>query len=71
MRALAGFETGEVIIPEPNTNLMVPRALLPTLRAALPAGDSVLVSAVLGTVTGGRALWENPPTEVLDYGTLD
>lgn len=71
VRALAGFETGEVIIPEPNTNLMVPRTLLPTLRAALPAGDSVLISAVLGTVTGGRALWENPPTEVLDYGTLD
>ena len=71
VRGLAGFETGEIVMPEPNTNLMVPRTLLPTMRATLPAGDSVLVSAVLGTVTGGRERWENPPTEVRYDGTMD
>ncbi len=44
--ALRGYGSGEVILPEPNTNLMVPRTVLPTLRAALPAGETVLLCAV-------------------------
>ena len=58
-------------MPEPNTNLMAPRTLLPTLTAKLPAGEHVLVSAVLGTKTGGRDAWENPPTEVMKDGKMD
>ncbi|MBP3427660.1 MAG: DUF2264 domain-containing protein [Clostridia bacterium] len=68
--ALRGYEQGEIVMPEPNTNLMAPRTLLPTLRARLTPGEHVLVCAVLGTVTGGKALWENMPTEVKQYAEL-
>ena len=57
--------------PEPNTNLMAPRTLLPTLTARLEPGEHRLVSAVLGTRTGGRALLDNPPKEVLSHGKVD
>lgn len=69
--ALRGYDAGTVVMPEPNTNLMAPRTLLPTLTAKLPAGEHVLVSAVLGTKTGGRDAWENPPTEVMKDGKMD
>lgn len=70
IRALRGFDEGVVVAPEPNTNLMSPRTLLPTLTARIPAGESVLVSATMGTVTGGTALWEKMPTEVWKYAEL-
>ncbi len=70
VRAISGYTGGEIVIPEPNTNLMSPRTLLPTLRAEIPAGESVLVCAVLGTVTGGQSAWNSIPTEVL-HGTMD
>ena len=59
VRNLAGYESGVVVIPEPNTNLMTPRTLLPTMTAVLAPGRHLLRSAVLGTVTGGRALLEH------------
>lgn len=69
--ALKGYDEGVIILPEPNTNLMAPRTLLPTLTAKLPKGESVLAAAVLGTVTAGADLWKNPPTEVLSYASVD
>ena len=51
-------------MPEPNTNLMAPRTLIPTLTATLSPGRHILRSAVLGTVTGGRTLLDNLPAEV-------
>lgn len=69
--ALRGYDAGTVVMPEPNTNLMAPRTLLPTLTAKLEPGDHVLVSAVLGTKTGGQTAWENPPTvEEIDDGKM-
>ena len=69
--ALRGYDGGTVVMPEPNTNLMAPRTLLPTLTAKLEPGDHVLISAVLGTKTGGRTAWENPPTvEEIDDGKM-
>ena len=44
--ALRGYGAGEVIHPEPNTNLMYARTVLPTLRADLPAGETTLLCAV-------------------------
>ena len=44
--ALKGYEQGEVIHTEPNTNLMYPRCVLPTLRACLPPGEHTLLCAV-------------------------
>ena len=68
--SLAGYDKGIVVMPEPNTNLMAPRTLLPTLTARLEPGTHVLASAVYGTRTGSREALEQPPTEVLDYGKL-
>ena len=68
---LRGYDGEENVMPEPNTNLMVPRTLIPTLRAKLSAGENTLVSAVFGSITADKATWENPPTEVLVYGKMD
>jgi len=67
VKALRGFDRGEVLGPEPNTNLMAPRTLLPTLRAHLAAGEHTLVSAVLGTA--GETAFELPE-EVPDLANL-
>lgn len=68
VRSLKGYAEGVVVMPEPNTNLMAPRTLLPTLTAKLAPGTHTLVSAVYGSRTGNE--WENPPMEVLKYGEL-
>ena len=64
VRGLSGYTGGTVVMPEPNTNLMTPRTLLPTLTVKLEPGTHRLRCAVLGTVTGGAELLENPPMEV-------
>ncbi len=56
-----GYITGEVLEPVPNTNLMWPRTLLPTLRADIKPGETRLLCAVLGTVTNGEQKWTSPP----------
>ena len=71
IKALKGYDQGLVVLPEPNTNLMASRTLLPTLTARLPRGDSLLVCAALGTATGGRPLWDNIPPEVYAHATVD
>ena len=68
--SLAGYDKGIVVLPEPNTNLMASRTLLPTLTARLEPGTHVLVSAVYGTRTGGREALEQPPVEVMNHGKL-
>jgi len=64
VRNVEGYTGGTIVMPEPNTNLMAPRTLIPTLTAKLNPGRHVLKSAVLGTVTGGRMLLEKLPAEV-------
>lgn len=71
VRNLLGYTGGTVVMPEPNTNLMVPRTLLPTLTVKLEPGRHVLRSAVLGSANQGREQIENPPTEVSAYGKMD
>ena len=44
--AIEGYARGEVIVSEPNTNIMTPRTLLPTLHAAVRPGKTRLVCAV-------------------------
>ena len=44
--AMQGYDRGEVIDTEPNTNLMYPRTVLPTLRAEIAPGETVLLCAV-------------------------
>ena len=64
--ALAGYTGARVVIPEPNTSLMYPRTLLPTLTASLPAGESLLSCAVLGTPDS--LCPDCPPEEVIQIG---
>ena len=61
--ALKGYEAGEVIHAEPNTNLMHPRTVIPMLRSHLPAGESVLICAVF--TDAGDCPVQSVPQEVL------
>ena len=65
---LEGFETGTIVLPEPNTNLMVNRTYLPTLVGTVPVGKSRLVSVVYGSVSGEYP--KTIPSEVLSYVQL-
>jgi hypothetical protein len=49
--------------PLPNTNLIVSKTLVPQLRGELPAGESLLASAVLAIRDPGAvtAHWQTPP----------
>lgn len=49
IRGIEGYERAALLPVEPNTNLMAPRTLLPTLRASLQPGTHRLVCAVLGS----------------------
>ncbi len=62
--ALAGYARGEVIVPEPNTNLMAPRTLIPTLHARVAPGETRLVCAVFAAP--GDEAPEAIPEEVLE-----
>ena len=64
IRAITGYQKAVVIRPEPNTNLMSQRTLLPMLTADLEAGSHQLVCAVLGSASRDPDAWENIPREV-------
>ena len=61
--AISGYDGGEVVEAEPNTSLMYPRTLIPTLRAKLLPGVSRLVCAVCAAEDGD--LPETIPQEVM------
>ena len=67
--ALRGYAAGEVISTEPNTNLMYPRCVLPTLRGRLAPGTHTLRCAVF-TDTGNRMPAEIPEEVRKLAGTL-
>ena len=60
--ALEGYSRGEVIHTEPNTNLMEPRCVLPTLHSCPGPGVHTLLCAVFTDV--GDRLPEEIPEEV-------
>lgn len=61
--ALSGNGKGVVIQPEANTNLMVPRTLLPMLTGSFASGETTLVSAVYASA--GEEMPDKIPQEVL------
>ncbi|WP_327167319.1 hypothetical protein [Streptomyces subrutilus] len=62
VRDLAGGRQGEVIRPDPNSHLMWPRTLLPTLRGTLDPGEHWLVTACFaGTEAGGEQRFAQGP----------
>lgn len=56
--ALEGYTGGEVIQTEPNTNLMEPRCVLPTLHSRMEPGEHRLVCAVFADAGN------NPPDRI-------
>ena len=60
--ALKGYTGGEVIHTEPNTNLMEPRCVLPTLHSDLEPGEHTLLCAVFTDT--GECLPKDLPEEV-------
>jgi len=61
---LLGYEQARMIEPEPNTNVLYPCTLIPTLTAHLEPGEHLLVSAVFGA-TGDEDVaseWHTPPS---------
>jgi len=60
--AVAGYAGGEVVEAEPNTSLVYPRTLIPTLRSTISPGQTRLVCAVCATEDG--SLPETIPQEV-------
>lgn len=67
---LCGYASAEIIVPEPNTNLLYQRTVLPTLRAEVGPGETVLVCAVLGAAKGGPEKWADMPGEAAEYAKL-
>ena len=62
VRDLLAGRTGENILSDPNSNLLIPNTVVPTLRADLPAGEHWLAAAVLGhRGLEGDALFLTPP----------
>ena len=66
IRALQGYAKGEAIGPEPNTNLMASRTLLPTLRAQLSPGRHRLCCVVYGSPSGDSSAFQDIPQEIYD-----
>ncbi len=62
--ALRGYERGETMYLEANTNLMHPRTVLPMLHTHLPVGRTELVCAVFCDT--GDALPDCIPAQVLE-----
>ena len=61
--AVAGYDRGEVVEPEANTNLLMPRTLIPTLLARLAPGEHRLICAVCASEDG--RLPDRIPKEVM------
>ena len=64
LRDLFGRRVGRVLRVDPNTNLLHPRTVLPTLLDEHPPGDYWLACAVLAEpdVADWAKHWERPPT---------
>ena len=62
--AVSGYERGEVLRPEANTNLLSSRTVLPTLHASIPAGTTTLICAVFADA--GDAAPDEIPEEVMN-----
>ena len=61
---LSGMRKADIQITDPNTNIIHPRTVLPTLYGDLPAGEHILVCGVFGTLEHGLCdkLWTERPT---------
>jgi hypothetical protein len=63
LRDLNGQRTGRIVRADPNTNLLAPRTVIPTLLGEHTPGDHWLVCAVLADPDGEKweSSWNTPP----------
>ncbi len=66
IKAVQGYAKGEVIRPEPNTNLMASRTLLPVLRVQLAPGKHRLCCLVYGSPSGDASDFKSIPQKIYD-----
>lgn len=61
-----------MVMAEPNTNLLHPNTVIPTLTGHLEAGQHRLCCAVLGTGGDDKQMeeWQYPPVITCDEGLL-
>ncbi|MBS7577676.1 MULTISPECIES: DUF2264 domain-containing protein [unclassified Enterococcus] len=63
IEAVLGYDQGIVIRPEPNTNLLYNRTLLPVLKAQLSVGKHLLIS-IVGGITDEALQSPKPVVEI-------
>ena len=68
---LAGDRAGRLVRPDPNSNLLAPRTVIPTLLGRHGPGEHWLACAVLGLPgpdpgSAGGAVWSAPPAVTFD-----
>jgi hypothetical protein len=63
IKDLTGHRAGEVVLADPNTHLLWPRTLLPTLRGTLEPGAHTLVTLVYADTAGDIAGFADAPTQ--------
>ena len=66
IKGLTGYASATMVYAEPNTNLIAPRTLIPTLQAELAPGEHVLACVVLGTRACQPDWADHVPQELLD-----
>ena len=69
--SLAGYKDAMFVLAEPNTNIINPRTLIPTLTAKITPGQHVFISAILGVYGEDAAKQhKNPPLLTLPFSAM-
>ena len=66
IKAVQGYTKGEIIRPEPNTNMMAPRTLLPVFRVQLAPGKHRLCCLVYGSPSCDTSGFKIIPQKLYD-----
>jgi hypothetical protein len=69
---LWGDRQGKTVAAAPNTNLLYPQSLIPSLLGPIHPGETWLACAVLGQPPSacGKYAWDSPPRITRESGSL-
>lgn len=69
---LWGDRLGKIVVAAPNTNLLYPQSLIPSLVGPIQPGETWLACAVLGQPPSscGEYAWASPPRIIRENGSL-